>query len=493
MPAARSRSVVRAFATVVLFTVLAGQFWRNLLDWWGFGAIALLIVVGSVVGLVRLKPDWAWRRFPKSLVAFLLIATVSLAWSFYPGASAIGIVLLWATTLGGLFIALALTWAELLRALSVALRWVLGLSLLFELVVGLFIRHAVLPFWVDYGTAHVPQAFYWSRGLLLHGGPIEGIVASRNLLGFVALLGAIVFAVELAAGTVRRGRGTAWLVLALLMLALTRSATVTLAVVVVVVVALFALWARRAGPDGRLPVYLAAGTVRRGRGTAWLVLALLMLALTRSATVTLAVVVVVVVTLFALWARRAGPDGRLPVYLAAGASVAAAVAALVAWAPQLFTLLGKSEDLTGRFDIWRSVTELAGQRPVQGWGWVSYWAPWVEPFKGLAVRKGVVYLQAHNAWLDVWLQLGVIGLIAFGALALSTLWRSWFLAVDRPRRAVADTERHAASALLPLLLLAALLAQSLAESRLLIEYGWLLLVVLAVTTKRQQGSSQPMP
>jgi exopolysaccharide production protein ExoQ len=434
MPAARSRSVVRAFATVVLFTVLAGQFWRNLLDWWGFGAIALLIVVGSVVGLVRLKPDWAWRRFPKSLVAFLLIATVSLAWSFYPGASAIGIVLLWATTLGGLFIALALTWAELLRALSVALRWVLGLSLLFELVVGLFIRHAVLPFWVDYGTAHVPQAFYWSRGLLLHGGPIEGIVASRNLLGFVALLGAIVFAVELAAGTVRRGRGTAWLVLALLMLALTRSATVTLAVVVVVVVALFALWARRAGPDGRLPVYLAAG-----------------------------------------------------------ASVAAAVAALVAWAPQLFTLLGKSEDLTGRFDIWRSVTELAGQRPVQGWGWVSYWAPWVEPFKGLAVRKGVVYLQAHNAWLDVWLQLGVIGLIAFGALALSTLWRSWFLAVDRPRRAVADTERHAASALLPLLLLAALLAQSLAESRLLIEYGWLLLVVLAVTTKRQQGSSQPMP
>lgn len=434
MPAVRSRFVVRTFATGLLFTVLAGQFWRNLLDWWGFGAIALTIVVGSIVGLVRLKPDWMWRNFPKSVGAFLLLATLSLAWSFYPGASMIGIVLLWATTIAALFIALTLSWAELLRALSDALRWVLGLSLVFELVVAAVIRHPVLPFWVDYGTAQVPDAFYWSLGMLLQGGPIEGIVANRNLLGFVALLAAIVFAVQLAAGTVRRGWGTAWLVLAGLMILLTQSATVTVALVAVVVVALFALWARKAGAEGRRPVYLAAA-----------------------------------------------------------AFIVATVSALVAFTPQLLAVFGKSEDLTGRLDIWQSVTELASQRPVQGWGWVSYWAPWVEPFKDLAVRKGVVYLQAHNAWLDVWLQLGVIGLIVFAALALSTLWRSWFLAVDRPRHGIADTEPYAASAMLPLLLMAALVAQSVAESRLLIEYGWLLLVVLAVMTKRQQRAALPMP
>jgi exopolysaccharide production protein ExoQ len=219
----------------------------------------------------------------------------------------------------------------------------------------------------------------------------------------------------------------------------------------------------------------------------------LMLVLTRSATVTVAAAFVGVVLAFALWARSRGPRGRRAVYLSAAASVVAGGAVLAAFTPQLLGALGKSEDLTGRLDIWRSVTELAGQRPAWGWGWVSYWAPWVEPFKGLAVRKGVVYLQAHNAWLDVWLQLGVIGLIAFTALSLSTLWRSWFLAVDRPRHSVADTEPYTASALLPLLLLAALLAQSVAESRLLIEYGWLLLVVLAVTTKRQQSSAQQMP
>jgi O-antigen ligase len=441
-----SRFAVRSFATLLLFTVLAGQFWRSLLGWWGFGAIDLFIAVGAVVGLVRLKPDWMWRKFPKSLGIFLVLATLSIAWSFYPGPSAIGVAILWVTTIGALFIALTLSWEELLGALGAALRWALGLSLLFELIVAVFVRHPILPFWVHYDTEKVPQAFYWSRALLFHGGPIEGIVANRNLLGFLALLALIVFAVQLAAGTVKRG------------------------------------W-----------------------GIAWVVLAVVMLALTRSATVTVAGIAVAVVLLFALWARRMPAEHRRAVYVTAAASVVAIAVALITVGPRLLPLLGKSEDLTGRFDIWGAVIDLASQRPAFGWGWVSYWAPWVEPFKGLAVRKGVEYLQAHNAWLDIWLQLGVVGLIAFSALALSTLWRSWFLAVDRPVHPLVGppvielveiTTRgtpHTATSLLPLLLTAALLAQSLAESRLLIEYGWVLLVVLAVTTKRQQATMAPMP
>ncbi|WP_233199348.1 O-antigen ligase [Cryobacterium sp. M23] len=434
MPAVQSRFVVRTFATLVFFSVLAGQFWRSLFGWWGYGAIALVIVVSSVVALVKLNPDWMWSRFPKSLIAFLGLATLSLAWSFYLGASLIGVTLQWATTLAALFLALCLSWAELLRTLAAALRWILALSLAFELIVAVFVRQAVLPFWVDYGTRNVPESYYWTRSILLQGGPIEGIVANRNLLGFVALIAVIVFAVQLAAGTVSRNWGLAWLGLGVLMLLLTRSATVTLAAAAVAAALLFALWARR-----RLP------------------------------------------------------EGRRPVYLVAAASVVVGGVGLVALTPQLLALLGKSADLTGRLDIWRSVAGLAAERPVFGWGWVSYWAPWVEPFEGLAVRRGVVYLQAHNAWLDVWLQLGVLGLIIFAAAVFSTLWRCWFLAVDRPRRALADTEPYAASALLPLLLLVALIAQSLAESRILIESGWLLLVVLAVITKRQQATNQRMP
>ena len=101
------------------------------------------------------------------------------------------------------------------------------------------------------------------------------------------------------------------------------------------------------------------------------------------------------------------------------------------------------------------------------------------------MRKGVTYLQAHNAWLDVWLQLGVVGLVIFILLVATTLKRSWFLAVDRPRdRGLRRLSRTRALTLLPLLLIAALIAQSAAESRMLVEAGWMLLVVISVKTKR---------
>ncbi|WP_166791721.1 O-antigen ligase family protein [Cryobacterium frigoriphilum] len=434
MPAVQSRFVVRMFSTFVLFSVLAGQFWRSVGGWWGFGLIAAIVVVGSITLLVTQKPALNWRRFPKTLVAFMLLATLSIAWSAYPAAAALGVTLQWITTIAAVFLALTLTWAELLRTLSSALRWVLGLSIVFELFVAAVIQAPVLPFFVDYGDEKIPQAFYWSRALLLTGGPIEGIVASRNLLGFVALLAVIVFGLQLAAKTVRRG------------------------------------W-----------------------GVAWLTFAVVMLGLTRSATITLATLVVLVVLGFALWTRRAHPQHRRPIYATAAALLVASVSALLFFSGPLLGLFGKSEDLTGRFDIWNSVIDLASERPVIGWGWVSYWNPFVEPFANLAERKGVVYLQAHNAWLDVWLQLGIVGVIVFGLLALSTLWRAWFLAVDRPRLGVADTTPYAASALLPLLVTAALLAQSVAESRLLVEYGWVLLVVMAVMTKRHQGAPTKMP
>ena len=136
------------------------------------------------------------------------------------------------------------------------------------------------------------------------------------------------------------------------------------------------------------------------------------------------------------------------------------------------------------------MTGLAQQRPVFGWGWVSYWVPWVEPFTHLAERKGVTYLQAHNAWLDVWLQLGIVGLVLFLCLVVSTSARAWWIAVDRPQRRAGAPLPYSPVDLLPALLLAALFAQSLAESRILLEGGWILLCVIAITTKLGTARSE---
>jgi exopolysaccharide production protein ExoQ len=433
MTTGRRRTLIGAYATFALFTVLAGQFWRNLLGWWGFAAVALVVIGGAVALLIAERPSWRWRRVPKSTIAFLVLAALSIAWSFYPAASALGVALTLVTTLVAVALVLCLTWDRFVRALAAAIKWVLGLSIVFELWVAVFVREPLPPNFTDY-SGDVPKAFYWSRGLLFDGGPIEGIVANRNLLGMVALLGLIVFGAQLAAGSVRRAQGIGWLVVSGAVMLLTRSATVILVGVLVLA---------------------ALG--------------------------------------FATWARRVGPDRRRGVYWAAAGALVASVGLLVVFWNALLDLLGKSEDLTGRFDIWNAVIGLAVERPWFGWGWVGYWPPWVGPFDGLAVRNGVEYLQAHNAWLDVWLQLGVVGVIAFASIVIGALWRSWFLAVDRPRDDSGRLLPHTAASFVPLLLLVALIGQSLAESRLLIEGGWVLLIAIAWSTKQRQWDPEPIP
>lgn len=436
MSSGRRRALTGAYATFALFTLLAGQFWRNLLGWWGFGLVALVVLGGAIALVIAVRPTWKWRRTPKSTIAFLLIAVLSISWSFYPGASALGVTLTLVTTFVAVALVLCLSWSRFVRALGGAIKWVLALSLVFEVWVAWFVRGPLLPNFPDFdpGAEKLPMAFYWSRGLLFEGGPIEGIVASRNLLGMIALLGLILF--------------------------------------------------------GSL---LAAGTIRRAQGIGWLVVAATVFVLTRSATLILVAVVVLVALAFALWARKVGPDRRRGVYVAAAATLAASVTLLVVFWGRLLELFGKSDDLTGRLDIWEAVIGLAAERPWAGWGWVSYWVPWTEPFDDLAVRKGVTYLQAHNAWLDVWMQLGIIGLVAFASIVIGALWRSWFLAVDRPMDPTGHPLPHSAAALLPLLLLVALIGQSLAESRILVESGWLLLIAIAWSTKQRQWDSEPLP
>lgn len=431
----------RVLAVAVLAVLLAGQSLRNCVGWWGWGAVVAVLLIASIVVLVRARPRLRWARTPKSLVAFLALAVLSLLWSAYPGASAIGVTAQLATTLGGGVLALTLSTGEFVTALGRALRISTGLSLLFELVVAVVVRQPVLPVGIDVPVdGHVPAAFYWSQATLFTGEPIQGIVGNRNLLGFLALLGLVVVALELAAHSIHRRWGVVWIVLFAASLALTRSATVLVCAVAVALAAVFALWARRRGESGRRPVYLTA----------------------------------------------------------AGFTVVVVAGGVAGWSA-LFALLGKSEDATGRLDIWHSVAELAAQRPMFGWGWVSYWAPWVAPFDTLAERKGVLYLQAHNAWLDVAFQLGAVGLVLFAAVAVSTLWRSWFRAVDRPRLTATEVLPYSAVSLAPLLLVVALLAQSLVESRILIEGGWLLLVLLAVQTKQPASeaadvlTSAPLP
>lgn len=424
------------FSTIVLFTLLAGDAWRLALGWWFFGVltIALTLFAGWLLWLQRAR--WSIGGMPLPLLVFLALATVSIFWSHYPAATALGLFTTWIIVVNAVALAVTFTWAELLRALGLVLRFVLGLSILFELFVSVVLRERLLPFFgqpgVDYGSYDkIPGMLMWSRNELFDvfgAGRIQGILGNANSLGFLALLALIVFGIQLASRTVNRLWGVAWLVLAAATILMTKSATVTLALAGVAVVLLVVLLVRHA---------------RTGRG-------------------------------------------RAIVYAASAAVLVAGILAAFLLRSQLLGLLGKSSDLTGRLGIWAKVIDLTEQRPAFGWGWVSYWVPWADPFDNLVFRSGVRQLQAHNTWLDVAFQLGLVGLVVFIAFAGAALVKSWQHAVDRPQKAPDAPQRYSAITLLPLLLLVALIVQSFAESRLITEYGLALLIVVAVKTKRRE-------
>lgn len=420
-----------AFGATMLFVLFAGDAVPNTLTWVGAGVLWALVAAWGVTVLVRARPPIT--RTPRSLWFFLAWCLVSLVWSHWRPATLASITVQFICAAMAFTVASTLTWRRILDALSLAMRWVVMLSLLFEAVVAVFVRHPIAPIWTDYGDRKIPDAFYFSRAELFTGGRIQGLPGNANLLAMVALLAAIAVAVQFAEGRISRNRTIGWLVVAAAVLLLTRSSTVLAGALVVAVALLVALWIRRVPTERRTPRYL----------------------------VVLGGAVVVGVVGF----------------LARGT---------------VSELLGKGADATGRGQIWERVLGLIDVHPVVGWGWIGYWWPSIPTLADLAHRKGVTYLQAHDAYLDVWMQTGVIGLVLFAVYVVTTLSRSWSSATRIGYDAALAPRPFDPVSLLPLLVVVALLVQSVAESRLLYQGNWVLFALIAIKTRIVLVGEEPL-
>ncbi|PFG31874.1 O-antigen ligase family protein [Paramicrobacterium agarici] len=424
--------VTAAHGTFGLFVAFGGDGIRNLVGWPAYVVIVSAYTLITLVLIARARPVLSPRALPKALIAFLVYALVSVTWSAYAGATLLTYLGTFMCTVVGVYLALVFTWQQVLTRLANALKWVIGLSLAFELWVSVFVRDMVLPL---SGGVYVgddpPLLAYWSRNLLFEGGKIQGILGNSNLLSICALFAVIAIGIQLTIGSVRRSWGWFWMLLSVATFSLTRSSTIIVAALV-------------------------------------------------AAAALLAVVI----------ARRASRHGRTALYVTVAVVFAGIVTVILTFTDQLLALLGKSEDLTGRTEFWTRVINQASERPWFGWGYSSPWVPGQLPLDDPLVRHHVVQLHAHNAWLDVWLQLGVIGVVLFAAVIASLLWRSWFAAIDRPRFDLRDDRPYSALALLPLLFTVVLVVQSLAESRILIESDWVLVVLLSLKTKRQRAITE---
>ncbi len=85
---------------------------------------------------------------------------------------------------------------------------------------------------------------------------------------------------------------------------------------------------------------------------------------------------------------------------------------------QILALLGRDETLTSRTSIWELVTQMQ-TNPIVGSGFQSFWTG--TRMEELWQEVGAHIIQAHNGYLEQYLNLGYIGVTFVGAILLSGL------------------------------------------------------------------------
>ncbi|MFN3865479.1 MAG: O-antigen ligase family protein [Demequina sp.] len=406
-----ARSAVTIWTVVLL---MSGQGFRYLL---GLPLYGVLCVVTVAAVFAVFKPSLRALKPPLLIGAFVGLATLSIVWSATRAVTVLAVVALVATTAIAMVTARGASNTEFMVRLYRGLQVSLFLGILFELVVTFVVRSAVRPLAGDLEAlaqdrGGAPKQSNWSENLLLEGGPIQGFVGNRNPFGGIALLVAVMACVLLLDSRIRRLDG--WFTLG------------------------------------------AAAAVH---------------ALTMSATVTASVGVLGALTVGAYVLRRLRPRAKRVLSFTIIACTAIGAVLTLKYREAIFELLERGSDFTHRTQIWHEVIDFAMERP-DGWGYVGYWPIWEYPYSEIGL--GLEYVRpthGHNAFLDAWLQLGLIGVVLLVAIVVLLFGSAWRL-VERADRG--DTHLPLGWALLTV----ALAMQALTESRMLVEGGWFLLIAL---------------
>jgi O-antigen ligase len=215
-------------------------------------------------------------------------------------------------------------------------------------------------------------------------------------------------------------------------------------------------------------------SIQRGVAVGSLILGAVCLLLSRAPLAIGAALVVGAAAAVLYGLRRASDSSRR--FWQLGVLVLVSAVAIASWIFRhaIVTTFNATGALTYRLNVWQAVWAFTQSRFLQGWGWVGAWPEDTFPFTTFTAG-GHFAGSALNAYLDVWFQLGLVGFAIFlGFLGLAFV-RSWLLA----------SRRRSVVFAWPTLVLVALMISALAESSILLEFGWLTLVLCCVKASRE--------
>lgn len=266
-----------------------------------------------------------------------------------------------------------------------------------------------------------PVHWFGIAGNIAQLGPVQGLFSSRNMLGFVAVIALVTFVVEWRTASIRPGLAVFSVAVGGVLAFLSGSPTVLVVAAAVGIATAALALVRRVHAHDRVAVqWVLGGIVAVGLGTAYIL--------------------------------------RHQIIAAAGS------------------------DFSIRANLWRVLSVYVRYHPVEGFGWFGTWPVEQYPFVSINFTLGKHYTTALNAYADLVLQVGWLGLFLFVGMAGIALIRSWLVAGERRATVYAWTP----------LVLVALLSNSLFESFTLSGAGLLVLVVCVVRAGQSRSWRERM-
>ena len=95
--------------------------------------------------------------------------------------------------------------------------------------------------------------------------------------------------------------------------------------------------------------------------------------------------------------------------------------------------LGRDSTLTGRTDVWPAILEQIDRRPVLGLGWNGAWHEGLPDTQRMWRAAGFKMYHSHDGYLDILMQIGIVGLLLMSAALLCAIFlgiRSYVVSND---------------------------------------------------------------
>ena len=350
--------------------------------------IVLLIYLTALFLLVKFN---LWGKVinllikEKFILLLVVLAGASVFWSYAPEITVRRSITLAGTTLFGIYFATRYSLKQQLQLLGYTFCIVISLSFLFALL------------FPNYGIMGGPY----------HEGLWRGIYTHKNYLGKAMVLSLIVFLI--LATTIRKNRFFLWCGFSFSLILLIFSASKTaLFCAVAILLPLGTYWAWQQSYSKAIPVFLAVIVVG---GSVFLQI---------TANIHLPVVL-------SNLSPTSETQSTSQVNLAKPDSPSTSNSQVSPSIPNASSVSGKElRTLTGRTELWPQVLNMIEKRPWLGYGYEAFWLGWNGPSAEVwrTVKNWKNPSHAHNGLLNLWLDLGLVGVLIFLSGFFVSLFRA---------------------------------------------------------------------